>query len=100
MAGRSSKKERYDRCKDALRRARANGNRQEEKAALEYWIGVAKQFYDVDQLTNWLDFLFTEIEFDPDSRDLLREPYKETGKLSFSEPEDRPVTKLKFKGRD
>lgn len=91
------KDHRFTRPIQAIKAARENKNPQEEKKALGYLIGVLKQYPTVDQLTAWLDFYFSQLEYDEDMVSFLRQPYIEAGKFSIEEVQEVKPKKLKFK---
>lgn len=99
MAGKESKNERFRRCMEKVQEGRDAGNPRLELEGLNYWIGVAKRFYDRDQLAAWLYNLFNDIDKSDRTAEInfLLEPYEKSGKIHYGEPEPTPPNRLKFK---
>jgi hypothetical protein len=103
MAGKMSRRGRYQKCADAILEARETGNPQKIKDSYKYLIGVAKQFPTVDGLASLLHFWFTEIDNQPWLVDIIVEQYEQSGKYKVQELDEnevpRPARKLVLKKR-
>ena len=101
MAGKMSKRGRYEKCVQAIIDAQESGNPRRLKDAYTYTIGVAKQFPTIDDLSSLLSFWFTQIDSQPWIVEIIQQPYIESGKYQVSDLDEeetpKPARKLVFK---